>query len=217
MADLRLTKIDESLRELHFHLSEDDSCYFLYEYTAGQGFRYSATNQLIANIKKSPLTCGTRQWAYKTRDIGRCSDDLTLALPEDVIERLTFVPIPPSKARDHAEYDDRMRRICEGIDDEVDVRDLVYQTQSTRASHENDDRVTVDELMEVYAIDEALCDPPPTAIAIVDDVITAGTHFRAMSDTLRARFPNAQIIGLFIARRVFPDEPAAAAFGFAPV
>ena len=134
-----------------------------------------------------------------------------------MIERLTFVPIPPSKARDHAEYDDRMRRICEGIDDEVDVRDLVYQTQSTRASHENDDRVTVDELMEVYAIDEALCDPPPTAIAIVDDVITAGTHFRAMSDTLRARFPNAQIIGLFIARRVFPDEPAAAAFGFTPV
>ena len=75
-----------------------------------------------------------------------------------------------------------------------------------RASHENDERVTVEELLEVYAIDEALCDPAPSAIAIIDDVITAGTHFRAMADTLRAKFPEAQIIGLFIARRVYPDD-----------
>lgn len=216
LADLRLTKIDESLRDLHFHLGEDDSCYFLYEYTAGQGFSYSATNQLIANIKKSPLTRGTHQWRYKTRDIRQCSRDLSRALPQEVIDQLTFVPVPPSKARNHAEYDDRIRQICAGIGEDVDVRELIYQTQSTRASHESDERVTVEELVEVYEIDENLFDSAPNAIAIVDDVITAGTHFRAMSDTLRIKFPNAQIIGLFIARRVYPDEPDAAAYGFTP-
>jgi|TARA_R110000796_G_scaffold221415_1_gene337543 hypothetical protein len=206
LADLRLTKIDESLRALHYHLTEDDSCYFLYDYTSRQGFSYSATNQLISNIKKSPLTKGTPQWRYKMRDIRRCSADLARALPEGVVEQLTFVPIPPSKAREHAEYDDRMRQVCDGIAAGADVRELVYQMASTRASHENDERVTVEELLEVYAIDEALCDPAPSAIAIIDDVITAGTHFRAMADTLRAKFPEAQIIGLFIARRVYPDD-----------
>ncbi len=211
MADLRLTKIDESLQELHYHLSEDDSCYFLFEYTSGQGFGYSATNQLIANIKKSPLTRNTLQWRYKTRDMGQCSVDLARALPDSVKAQLTFVPVPPSKARDHVEHDDRMKQICEGIGEGVDVRELVYQTASTRASHENDERITVEELMEVYAIDEARCDPVPAAIAIIDDVITAGTHYRAMADTLRTRFPDTQIIGVFIARRVYPDEPDAAA------
>jgi hypothetical protein len=89
-----------------------------------------------------------------------------------------------------------------------DVRTLVVQTQSTAASHEAADgeRVTVEELLAVYQINEALAAPVPRAIAIVDDVLTAGTHYRAMHIVLSARFPNVPITGLFIARRVFPDD-----------
>ena len=47
--------------------------------------------------------------------------------------------------------------------------------------------------------------PFPREIGIVDDVLTAGTHYRAMHDTLRERFPQVPIIGIFIARRVFPE------------
>jgi hypothetical protein len=47
-------------------------------------------------------------------------------------------------------------------------------------------------------------------MAILDDVLTAGTHFRAMSIVLSQRFPGVPIVGLFIARRVFP--PAALDF-----
>lgn len=59
--------------------------------------------------------------------------------------------------------------------------------------------------MRVYEIDEDQCMPAPTSIAIVDDVLTVGTHYRAMHSVLSARFPNVPIFGLFIARRVFPD------------
>ena len=41
-------------------------------------------------------------------------------------------------------------------------------------------------------------------IGIFDDVLTAGTHYRAMAITLGNRFPGIPIFGFFVARRVFP-------------
>jgi len=41
---------------------------------------------------------------------------------------------------------------------------------------------------------------------IVDDVLTVGNHFRAMSDKLSGIFPHADIVGIFVARRAIPHE-----------
>lgn len=69
------------------------------------------------------------------------------------------------------------------------VRELVVQTQSTDAVHEGD-RLTPHQLNAIYQIDESLCGPgDPKYIGVVDDMLTAGAHFRAMKDTLQARFP----------------------------
>ncbi|MDO8885773.1 hypothetical protein, partial [Candidatus Oleimmundimicrobium sp.] len=62
-------------------------------------------------------------------------------------------------------------------------------------------------LLNLYMIDEGIAHPAPQAIGIVDDVLTAGTHYRAMYTVLANRFPGVPIIGLFVARRVFPDNP----------
>lgn len=87
-----------------------------------------------------------------------------------------------------------------------DVRRLVRQSTSTAASHESSgDRVTVGELLELYSIDETLTAPPPKQIGIVDDMLTAGVHYRAMHEMLSGRFPGVPISGLFIARRIFPS------------
>jgi hypothetical protein len=59
-----------------------------------------------------------------------------------------------------------------------------------------------DPQMHRYA--EAICEAV-TAIAVVDDVLTAGVHYRAMHTVLSRRFPDVPIIGVFVARRVFPD------------
>ncbi len=115
--------------------------------------------------------------------------------------------MPPSKARDHEEYDDRMVQVVNRIQKPfpVDVRELVVQTETIRAAHESpDNRPTVTELVNIYVVDESLADPTPQAIAVVDDVLTAGTHYRAMHQVLSGRFPDIPIVGLFIARRVFP-------------
>jgi hypothetical protein len=111
-----------------------------------------------------------------------------------------------------------MERIARLIRPGVDVRALVVQEGSTAATHEvglGGDRVTVEELLKLYRINEGLVAPPPKAIGVLDDVLTAGTHFRAMKTVLARRFPSVSITGLFIARRVFPpssDDSAEAGF-----
>jgi hypothetical protein len=60
--------------------------------------------------------------------------------------------------------------------------------------------------MANYEFDDALCTNPPDVIGIVDDVLTVGNHFRAMSNKLVGRFPNAGIVGIFVARRAIPHE-----------
>src|SRR3546814_2251639 len=92
-----------------------------------------------------------------------------------------------------------MERICRLMrQPPPDVRALVRQVASTTASHEAGQgvRVTVEQLLELYSVNEAIASPAPQAIGIVDDVLTAGTHYRAMHSVLAARFPNVPIIGL---------------------
>ena len=140
----------------------------------------------------------------------KCSVALGEAINHEWLKRATLVPIPPSKGKDHPEYDDRMTVICEDIPVEfnLDVRELVTQTTSMATAHgaEPGHRPDVDDLLAVYQIDEDLAEPTPEAIAIVDDVLTAGTHYRAMKRILSDRFPNVPINGVFIARRVFPPD-----------
>ena len=96
-----------------------------------------------------------------------------------------------------------MTRLLQAIwpDKLVDIRELIVQTQSTTAAHEAIGRPGSRQIQAGYEIDEALTTPAPTSIAIVDDVLTTGAHFRAARAVLGARFPTAAIVGLFIARR----------------
>lgn len=211
--EIRLSLIDESNRDDHSRLTAGDNCYFLFEYTSHRGYSFSSTNQLIANLKKKPSTAGQQGYRYKGRAILACARHLGAALNPAWLAEATLVPVPGSKAQGHPDCDDRIERICRAMrQPPPDVRALVIQTGSTTASHEAGDgeRVTVEELLALYRINEPLAAPTPCSIAIVDDVLTAGTHYRAMHSILSARFPNVPIIGLFIARRVFPDDD----FGF---
>lgn len=207
--EIRLSLVDESNRDDHSRLTADDTCYYLFEYTSHRGYSFSGTNQLIANLKKKPSAAGQQGYHYKGRAIAACARHLGAALNPDWLAQATLVPVPGSKVLGHPDHDDRIERICRAMrQPPPDVRALVVQTESTTASHEAEEgeRVTVEDLLSVYEINEALAAPAPSSIAIIDDVLTAGTHYRAMQIVLSARFPNVPLIGLFVARRVFPDN-----------
>lgn len=206
----RLSLVDDSNRSDHFHLTAADTCFFLFEYTSHRDYSFSQTNNLISNLKKKPSQAATSGYHYKTRAIATCAQSLAAALNPAWLDSATLVPVPGSKAHNDPDFDDRVERICRQLRiPSPDVRNLVIQTASTTASHEvgQGERVTVHELLGIYQIHEALAQPAPQSIGIVDDVLTAGTHYRAMHTILTARFPNVPIVGIFIARRVFPPEP----------
>ena len=75
------------------------------------------------------------------------------------------------------------------------------QVESTPASHESEARLHAEELIANYRIDDALAAPPPRDIVVFDDVLTTGSHFKAMQHVLKERFPDIAVRGLFIARR----------------
>lgn len=198
----RLSRVDElSLRD-HYYLTPQDHCFYYGEYTARQGYAFSDTNQLIANLKKPVTRRGLPQYRYK----GEAIEQIAQALVRDIqVERVTFVPVPPSKVRNHPEYDDRMVRIlerCRQLRPAMDFRELVLQTQTTVAAHTTEERPRPHELEAIYAIDAANNEPLREYVIVFDDVLTTGCHYIAMRNTLLRAYPGVNISGIFVARRV---------------
>ncbi len=202
----RLQQIDDLARPDHYYLTSDDRCYYWGEYTARKGYAFSDTNGLILNFKKSVARRGRPEWRYKEQAIARAASMFRAAIREDALPQITLVPIPPSKARNHPEYDDRMLQMLQqiGRGRDADIRELVAQTESIEAAHDADVRPRPEDLIAIYAINESVAEPSPQNIFVFDDVLTTGCHFKAMKQVLSVRFPNVPVLGLFIARRV-PD------------
>lgn len=201
----RLTRIDALTRPQHRYLRrEDEVCYFV-EYTARQSYAYGPANQLITNFKCEVDHRGTPRWAFKVDAINLVAQGIAECMNPRALQDTTFVPVPPSKTRDDPAYDDRcveaLRATSRYAGHAIDVRELVVQVESTPASHESDARLHAEDLIAIYRIDDALAAPPPTDIVVFDDVLTTGSHFKAMQQVLKGRFPDVAVRGLFIARR----------------
>lgn len=204
MLAARFQSVDEKNRADHYYITESDECFYLYEYTSGMGYSHSETNSLILNLKKKK---GVGGYAWKGRAIASCAEALGPAINPKWLTRAVLVPVPPSKIKTDPLYDDRMTQVCKAIKSSVpiDVRELIVQIESTDAVHEGS-RLKPDEIEANYYIDEDLCgEGDPKYIGIVDDMLTAGAHFRAAKNLLSKRFPTSKITGFFIARRIFSD------------
>lgn len=200
---LKLTRVDPLILPDHSYLDEGDTCYFLGEYTARAGYTFSGTNDLIQNLKKPMDRQNRPEWKYKTWAINRAGDILREAISDEWLESATIVPVPPSKAKDHADYDDRLLKVLQRMGNglNLDVRELVIQKMSTAAAHESEQRPRPNELFDIYEIDDQQTEPRPDMLVIFDDLLTTGSHFKAMKSVLENEFPDIPIIGLFIARR----------------
>ena len=201
----RLTKIDDLTRGDHNHLVAEDECLFFGEYTARKNWAHSPTNHLILNFKIPAKHRQTNRWPHKQRAVQTVADLFSQRIGNRFAE-LTLVPVPPSKLRSDPEYDNRMIDMLNAMKPPAglvaDVRELVVQKQPMAAAHESSARPPPGDWERVYEIEESLVAPEPAWIGIIDDLLVTGCRFRAMSNVLRRRFPNARITGLFIARRV---------------
>ena len=211
----RLTKTTaEDRLAIQCELTENDRCYHIYEYTVRRGWDAETSgNSVIKNLKRSWSECQQNDnFSYfKDKERNRSARIFRANLPTELFRRTTIVPVPPSAARNdpEREFDDTLIRMANQIaGHDGDARELVFQSASTRSSHKSDgNRLTVQELLNVYQINDDLCHPAPEYIAILDDLLTKGTHYRAITSFLAARFPNAQFYGLFVAKAIpNPDD-----------
>ena len=206
----RLQKIDSLSRWNYHHLDEDDTVYYLGDYIPREGYSASATNQFIKNFKKPLSKRGRPEWPWKSRAIDLFAKAIVALIGEEAIrERITFVPTPPSRARDDPDYDDRLWQTLQIVSQLVpgaDCRDCITQARSIPAFHKNEGpRMPPSELSSLYAMES--CGPEHRKhVIILDDVITTGSHFKAMQLVIRRHWPEAQIYGLFAAR-VYRPEP----------
>lgn len=189
----------------HVYLDEGDLCYHFGVYSPRRGFEYSPTNQLILNFKKEPSRkANPNEWQYKIDAIKQVAGILraTFVRARNFHE-LTFVPIPPSKAVSDPEYDNRIiATLREAFPEEsfhADIRELVTVKESLESHHSSAKR-DPQRLIDNYCFNEDLAEPAPKNIVIFDDVLTSGSHFKAMKTVLSRRFPAARIYGLFISR-----------------
>lgn len=201
-----LTKIDELIRPDHYHLDTNDECYFIGEYTAGRGFAHSSTNQFIYNLKKSVERRGLPDWVWKVRAIQQGASVLRDSLNPAFLASATFVPVPPSRIASDTLYDDRMTQVLKLLGQNVDVRELVVQSEGMHDAHTAQHRPGPNALYQNYEIRTSLVEPIPSQVAVVDDVLTTGAHFKAMKRILEETFPDAPVVGLFLARRVPETE-----------
>lgn len=140
----RFRQVDASIIADHTHLTLEDNCLFLFEYTSGKNYTFSDTNSLISNLKKKPSMAAQPSYLYKTIAIATSATHLRNALNVEWLKTATLVPVPSSKHRTDPEYDDRVTQICRSIvvPFPLDVREIVAQRTSIRAAHESWDRPT---------------------------------------------------------------------------
>lgn len=207
---IQIQELTKDQKSQHYYIEEDDVCYFFGEYTAQVGWAHSETNQLILNFKKKLDRVGKPDWIYKQKAINQVSMLINNALVPN--PDVFFVPTPPSKNKSDPMYDDRLVQVLKQLSTGwmgSGYRELVYQNQSTDPAHSNSNRRDVNKLLENYSINNSLINPIPKGIIIFDDVLTSGCHYKAMQKTLRNLYPEAEIAGLFLARRRIDENPFA--------
>ena len=196
--------IGELERADHYHLTGEDRCLFFGEYTSRKGFSHGQTNQLISNLQKPVSRAGMPDYRYKAAAIQRVAQAIRNASAKARSGEVVLVPAPPSKPRGHAEYDDRMERVCRAVAPQADVRCLLETIVAREQAKRSDHRPSIDDLAETMHVLAELLEPRPAGLILVDDVITNGTTFKAAQRLLGAALPEVKLVGLFVARRVFP-------------
>jgi hypoxanthine-guanine phosphoribosyltransferase len=163
----------------HCYLDCSDECYFTDVYDCRPKSGIKPTVLLI------------KQECAST--IRRLAVELKPLLPPEWTRSYTFVAIPSSRGSNrpisamlhHLQLND--------------IRELVVQREATPLSRMGW-RLSPVEREEFFALNDLAADPKPSAVVLVDDVLTTGSHFRAARSVVRKRWPGLRIIGLFLAR-----------------
>lgn len=165
------------------------------EFIAHGGYSAGDGNQCISNFKKKPETRNTFQWPHRMRAVDQFAKELSSIVPPGS----TLATIPTSKIRGQPDYCDRFEELAVRL---VNRRsDLIMVTPITRIQtagslHSGQrTRCVEDEVARLEWV--GFPGPAPARLYLVDDVITAGTMFKACKRFLAHYSPTTTAVGIF--------------------
>ena len=145
-----------------------------------------------------------RTISYKSQAVRYAAQALSVLIPGDWRANGTFVPIPPSRVKDDPDHDPRVLAVLQAVNPApADVRGLVLLRENAEAKAKN---VSPHERAANYEINDGETNPEPEHLIIFDDVLAGASHFKATKMVLQARFQNATVTGLFLARSIRPNQ-----------
>ena len=208
------TKVDAL--NLPSNLSADDICLYYLVYTPAGGYEASDANQWVLNYKIpiQRLRDNPQRRHYKEKAIHdyACAiinlvrtikvDDVSISGLHD---KVGVLPVPPSKAQDDKDYDNRTLKTAMHVCNQTGFRlcDDIETTNPIMASHSGGTRdpQIIEQTLSRVALDANKCD----WLFIVDDVLVSGAHFIAINEVLKRTGFHGEVIGLFLARSIAQD------------
>ncbi|WP_291174423.1 hypothetical protein [Gimesia sp.] len=189
-------------------LTDDDECFCARDYASGKDYSYSEANSLIKNFKKPVSTRNTNQWYWKERAIKQFANELAGWLGT-LEEEFSIAAIPPSKRRDDAEYDPRLDMVLDqfaGLCPHAKVVRPIERTINRTPAHlSGGNRPSVEDVYESLTWEGLVV--PPTTLILIDDIITAGTSFKACKRLALHNNIQLEVYGVFWARTIWIDDP----------
>ena len=205
----RFTQVDGLNLPDHYFLDEADECYFLWEWVKGARFDENEVNQFIKNYQIGPEHKSSPRWFYKEKAIGHGARALAATLQANWVRGGTFVPIPPSKIRADSGHDSRLVDTLKRLkvrppNPPFDMRELVLQIENNEAKQKG---ISPQERAENWCVDhDAIGDDEPSRLYVFDDMLTTGSHYKGMEIVLKEQFPDTEVVGVFLTRRIDPSN-----------
>ncbi len=192
-----LTKYDHNLHN-RYNLTLDDECYYFIEATDG-GYNESQSNNLLHNFKKPIEYKNQAPWAYRNKAITNFASKLATirSLKED---NLTIIPAPTSKKRASKEFNDRIDATVKKLKENCPNLTIEYAFDAKNdvlASHRGGSRDLNDIRENIVWL--GLQNKPSEIIIFIDDTLTTGAHFKVCKEIILEHYPQARVIGVFLA------------------
>jgi hypothetical protein len=184
----------------HFHLTEEDDCYFLWEWDA-KPYAQSAATDFIGNFQKDPKYRNDYwPWLFKQTAVRHAATAIgSTMLPE--WQSALFVPVPPSKIKGDERHDCRLIDTLSLVRPAVAFQELVVQLANTQSRQKMIQPMTRAHNWRLGTLNKV-----PTRFVVFDDLLTGASHFAAMKIVLSRRFHGVPVSGLFLARRILPTS-----------
>lgn len=193
------------------HIVRDDKCFYLMEWIKKGGY-HSKANSLILNFKNLPKATRQNPRYHKDNAIKQFAKDLFFPL-EQIIEKYSGKSIfcffiPSSTSQNDTNYDDRFERVCNHLKNKF--QDKIHFKQPIKVKNSRERSSKSEEFRGdsyVKSIKESFSweglHTTPDVIVIFDDVITAGSQFRACKELILEKTQNnSLIIGLFWSKAI---------------